>query len=111
MPTSNIIPKELTPALPASTDLEVVQGNLPGLPAPLSTSLSHVYILFFRTGMNPRPQEKYFERQGNLQSAVAYAKRYCELLNYRFVHVQKFISDFDDDIKKFTTGVHSLEQA
>jgi hypothetical protein len=101
-PTSNLIPQPLTPAIPEELALE----SFPRL----STSLSHVYILFYRTGMNPRPQEKYFERHGNLQNAVAYAKRYCELLNYRFVHVQKFISDFDADIKQFTTGTHSLEQ-
>ncbi len=75
-----------------------------GLPA----TLSHVWILFYRTGMNPRPQEKYFEKSGTMQDAVSYAKRYCELLNYRFVHVQKFISDFDEDVKKFTTGENSL---
>jgi hypothetical protein len=79
-------------------------SSLPAPAVPLRTSLSNVYILFYRTGMNPRPQEKYFEKEGDLQSAVVHAKRYCEILNYRFVHVQKFISDLGDEVKKYTTG-------
>jgi hypothetical protein len=80
------------------------EGQLSAEPTPLVASLSHVWILFYRTGMNPRPQEKYFEKAGTIVDAVAYAKRYCELLNYRFVHVQKFISDFSEEVKKYTTG-------
>lgn len=66
------------------------------------TNLGALYILYYRTGMNPRPQEIYFQRNGTFQEVVAYAKYYCEKLNYRFVIVKKFLTDVEEDLRRFS---------
>ena len=72
------------------------------------SNLGVLYILYYRTGMNPRPQEIYFQRQGSFQEVVAYAKYYCEKLNYRFVIVKKFLTNTEEDLQRFSPQTPGL---
>ena len=68
------------------------------------TDLEKLHVLYYRTGMNPRPQEMNFIYQGDFKSACAFAKDYCDKLNFRFVIVKKFLNDLNADLKKFHTN-------
>jgi hypothetical protein len=80
-----------------------------GLPTPAQvpiSSLKNLYILFYRTGNNPRPLEKYFEISNptsDMRMVINKCKDYCDQTGFRFVKVERFLSDMDEDILKVRT--------
>lgn len=75
------------------------------LPKPFSP-LASLYILFYRTGNNPRPLEKYFEipnSSGDMREIINKCKDYCDQTGFRFVKVERFLSNMEDDIRKVRT--------
>lgn len=74
----------------------------PGLPSPIVQTTSEIaeqiapalYQLFHRQGSNPHTLIKYFHLRGDLRQAIARGQKHCELMNYRFISVRHFISDF-----------------
>ena len=72
----------------------------------LPLTLKDLYILFYRTGNNPRPLEKYFEISnpaGDMRMIINKCKDYCDQTGFRFVKVERFLSSMDDDILKART--------
>lgn len=55
-----------------------------------------VWCLWFRQGNNPHPKTLHFLLATDDQrDAYQRAKRHCEVMNYRFVHVEPFLVDLD----------------
>lgn len=55
-----------------------------------------LYLLFYRQGNNPHPQFRFFYHQSKSMNVIAErAKRHCEVMSYRFVHVTPAIIDMD----------------
>ena len=55
-----------------------------------------LYQLYYRQGNNPHPQTVMFYFGGtDMKAVVDRSKRFCEVLNYRFVHVRAAIVDLD----------------
>jgi hypothetical protein len=71
-----------------------------------NSPLKNLYILFYRTGNNPRPLEKYFEIEnpaGDMREIINKCKDYCDQTGFRFVKVERFLSNMEDDIRKVRT--------
>lgn len=71
-------------------------------PAPLfpgqpDANFSDIFVLFYRFGSNPHTQSKQFRHSGNFQDAIARGRRHCELVNLRFIKVEKFFSDLGEE--------------
>jgi|HubBroStandDraft_3_1064219.scaffolds.fasta_scaffold140780_2 hypothetical protein len=72
------------------------------LTAPKEFNVKDLYILYFRSRDNPRPSEKYFEIQDvkDFRDVITRCKGYCTNMGYRFVKVEKFLSDMAEDERK-----------
>ena len=65
------------------------------------SDLKSLYILFYRTGNNPRPQEKYFHMPSmDFRDLIDTFKSYCTNCGYRFVKIEKFLSDMAEDERR-----------
>lgn len=81
------------------------QQNLtaPGLPHGLPSvdpNVSTLYVLYYREGQNPHPQQQFFELKGDFRSVISRVKRHCELMNKRFINVRPFLVDLDEEEKR-----------
>ena len=57
-----------------------------------------LYELYYRQGNNPHPQTvMFYFTPGDMKAVVDRSKRFCEVLNYRFVHVRPAIIDLDKE--------------
>lgn len=86
-----------------NTTLQAPDGSI--VQVDLSTKesdLKSLYILFYRTGNNPRPQEKYFllPRLTDFRDIIDTFKTYCTNCGYRFVKIEKFLSDMAEDERR-----------
>lgn len=79
--------------------IEVVSH--PGM-LPAGGSLKDLYILYYRSQVNPRPSEKYFEIPNviDFRDVITRCKSYCTNLGFRFVKVERFLSDMIEDERK-----------
>jgi len=58
----------------------------------------NLYVLFYRQGQNPHPQELHFYYGSfDMRVVVERVKRHCECMNYRFVNVRPFFTDLDKE--------------
>jgi hypothetical protein len=58
-----------------------------------------VFILHHTGGKNPHAMAKFF-KASDLQSAITRGKRYCENLRLRFIRVDPFLTDLDEEEKR-----------
>lgn len=65
-------------------------------------NLRDLFILYFRSRDNPRPSEKYFNIPAvtDFRDVITRCKEYCTNMGYRFVKVERFLSDMAEDEKK-----------
>ena len=61
--------------------------------------MKDIYTLWYRTGGNPRPLEKHFVLKDtkDFRDVVSRCKSYCDNCGYRFVKVERFLSDLAAD--------------
>lgn len=69
---------------------------------PHESNLKDLYILYYRSQVNPRPSEKYFEISNvtDFRDVITRCKSYCTNLGFRFVKVERFLSDMVEDERK-----------
>lgn len=84
--TTDII-KSPAPALPALTPEEVASPEL-------------TYVLYYRSGNNPSPMQKFFLFKGDLQKAIRRGQHHCEVLGTRFISVRPFITSLENEEKR-----------
>lgn len=74
-------------------------------PQILGSNLKDLYILYYRSQVNPRPSEKYFEIPGvtDFRDVITRCKTYCSNCGFRFVKVERFLSDMNEDERKART--------
>lgn len=61
-------------------------------------NMEDLYVLWYRTGMNPRPltMNFYFHNpSGDFRNIVERSKRFCENTGYKFTKVEKFLSNLE----------------
>jgi hypothetical protein len=77
-----------------STDLKTeLLAKLPGKPLESGEVL---YTLFYRQGNNPHPlQLNFILKTTEMRVVMERTKKHCDLMNYRFVRVQPFMTDLD----------------
>lgn len=81
--------------------------GLPSTPIYEMHSLNDIYVLFYRTGMNPRPLEMHFsfpEGATDFRKVVERAKRFCDTCGYKFTKVEKFLISLEDMERKVRTS-------
>jgi hypothetical protein len=66
-------------------------------------SKKSLFVLYYRTGMNPHPQNVMFFGEGTMQQIIARAKSFCENTNKRFHLCIPAIIDLDAEEKKYST--------
>lgn len=69
--------------------------------APIAKEKKEKYVLIYRTRNNPHPLYKNFEFMGNLEQAIGRGRKHCEIMNLIFYRVDKFLSDLDNEEKRF----------
>lgn len=77
------------------------------LASPSTHDLSDIYVLFYRTGMNPRPLEMHFsfpEGASDFRKVVERAKRFCDACGYKFTKVEKFLISLEEMERKARQG-------
>lgn len=63
-----------------------------------------IFLLWYRTGMNPHAQFYLFSAGGDFRTIVERAKVHCERMNYRFHMVRPAFVDFDEEEKRLGQG-------
>jgi hypothetical protein len=72
--------------------------------------LSDIYVLWFRTGANPRTQDRNFhiprtDKIKDFRDVISRLKAYCDNCGFRFVKVEKFLSNLEEDEAKVRRGL------
>jgi hypothetical protein len=67
-------------------------------------TLANLHILLLRRGNDPRPTPVYFAHDGDLNSAIAVGRSFCEKINARFVMVKPFVLNLNTGLKSFIGG-------
>lgn len=68
-------------------------------PLPLEAS-TETYVLYFIQGNTHQMKQKNFVHTGNRRSAIARGKRHCEQMSYRFIRVEPFFSNLEEDERR-----------
>lgn len=70
-------------------------SKVPGLPA--APNGRQTFTLIYLHGRNHNALFKHFHFSGTLKEAVERGKKHCEVMGYRFLRIDPFISDLDGD--------------
>ena len=58
------------------------------------------FILFYIKGPSHQVMSKHFVFAGSVRDAIERGKRHCEQMSYRFIRVQPFFSNLEDDERR-----------
>jgi len=87
-----------------ATSVNIKQDDSLQQPAGLETNAKKsLFVLYYRTGMNPHPQNVMFFAEGTLQQIIERAKNFCNNTNKRFHLCIPAIIDLDAEEKKYLT--------
>lgn len=62
----------------------------------------NVYVLYLIPRNTTQTQVIFFKHEGELDTAILRAKKYCELTPNKFIRVTPFITNLEEQEKKFT---------
>lgn len=77
----------------------------PGQPAPAPKSpRRELFLLFYRFGNVPSIQKAFDMPEGStLMEAIVRGREHCARMNYRFLYVQKFVHNLEEDETRKST--------
>ena len=72
--------------------------------------LKDIYVLWFRTGANPRTQDRNFhiplsKDLKDFRDVISRLKDYCDKCGFRFVKVERFLANMEEDEAKVRRGL------
>lgn len=79
--------------------LDIAQATIPGEPLNIVGPFQDVYVLRY-VERSSHLAVKFFKMEGDFRSVIERGKSYCEQMRYRFLRVEPFLSNLQDDINK-----------
>ena len=64
------------------------------------TSSPETFILFYIKGPSHQVMSKHFVFAGLIRDAIERGRRHCEQMSYRFIRVQPFFSNLEEDERR-----------